>query len=126
VKLGKWTHVAATNTFGNPEAMKVCLNGKAQASNRIGGVRPDNWSHGDGAKTPIRSRCPITVGGYGNFGDPFQGAIDEVMIWKGSFTEAETNEIMAEHSVEFLAVEPRGKLATKWAAIKRNRAGDNP
>ena len=30
VKLGEWTHIAATNTFGDPEAMKVYLNGKSQ------------------------------------------------------------------------------------------------
>ena len=120
VKLGEWTHVAATNTFGDPEAMKVYLNGKEQPSNKNGGVRPDHWSQGDGAKMPLPARGPVTVGGYGNFSDTFQGAIDEVMIWKGSFTEAEINEIMAEHPTEFLAVDPREKLATKWAAIKRN------
>lgn len=122
IPLDQWTHIAVTATFGNPESMKVYLNGKPQLTNTKGGTQPDDWSLGDGTKTPIAARGPITIGGYGGFGkflDTFQGSVDEVMIWKGTFTEAEINEIMQAPGQEFLAVEPHEKLATTWGTIKR-------
>ncbi len=52
--------------------------------------------------------------------DSFQGLIDEVMIWKGTFTAEEIQEIMLAPGIEFLDVEPRGKLATTWATLKQS------
>ena len=124
VPIDTWTHIAATNTFGDPDAMKIYLNGKNQKSSRDGGINKGHeakdWSKGDGSKPPLPARGPITIGGYGAFAQPFQGAIDEVMIWKVAFTEAEIQEIMLAPGTEFLGVEPHQKLATKWGAIKQN------
>ena len=120
IPLDKWTHIAATNTFGNPEAMKIYLNGKLQRANMNGGTKPDDWSQGDGAKPPMITEGPITIGGYGKFFDAFQGLIDEVMIWKGIFTQAEIQEIMLAPGIEFLGVEPRDKLATTWGTLKQS------
>ena len=120
IPLDKWIHIAATNTFGNPEAMKIYLDGKLQRTNMKGGTKPDDWSLGDGAKPPMVAEGPVTIGGYGKFLDPFQGLIDEVMIWKGTFTEEEIQEIMLAPGVEFLGVEPHDKLATTWGMLKQN------
>ena len=120
IPLDKWTHIAATSTFGNPESMKIYLDGKLQRTNMKGGTKPDDWSQGDGTEPPMVTEGPITIGGYGKFLDPFQGLIDEVMIWKGTFTEAEIQEIMLAPGVEFLGVEPRDKLATAWATLKQS------
>ena len=54
------------------------------------------------------------------FSETFQGAIDEVMIWKVAFTEEEIQTIMQAPGDQFLGVEPHQKLATKWGAIKQN------
>ena len=120
IPLDKWIHIAATSTFGNPEAMKIYLDGKLQRTNMNGGTKPDDWSLGDGTKPPIVTEGPITIGGYGKFLDPFQGLIDEVMIWKGTFTEEEIQEIMLAPGVEFLGVEPRDRLATTWGTLKQS------
>ena len=124
VPIDRWTHIAATNTFGNPEAMKIYLNGKNQKSSRDGGVNKGHeakdWSKGDGTKAPMPANGPITIGGYGMFSETFQGAIDEVMIWKVAFTEEEIQEIMLAPGDQFLSVEPHQKLTTKWGAIKQN------
>ena len=124
VPIDTWTHIAATNTFGNAEAMKIYLNGKNQKSSRDGGVNKGHeakdWSKGDGTKPPLPANGPITIGGYGVFGEPFQGAIDEVMIWKVTLTEEEIQTIMQAPGDQFLSVEPHQKLATKWGAIKQN------
>ena len=124
VPIDIWTHIAATNTFGNSEAMKIYLNGKNQKSSRDGGVNKGHeakgWSKGDGAKPPLPANGPITIGGYAMFSETFQGAIDEVMIWKVAFTEEEIQMIMQGPGDQFLGVESHQKLATKWGAIKRN------
>ena len=120
IPLDNWVHIAATNTFGNPEAMKIYLNGKLQQANMKGGTKPDDWSLGDGTKPPMVTEGPVTIGGYGKFLDPFQGLIDEVMIWKGTFTEEEIQEIMLAPGTEFLGVEPRDKLATTWGTLKQS------
>lgn len=124
VPIDTWTHIAATNIFGNPDAMKIYLNGKNQKSSRDGGVNKGHeakdWSKGDGTKPPLAASGPITIGGYGAFAQPFQGAIDEVMIWKVAFTEEEIQTIMQAPGDQFLSVESHQKLTTKWGAIKQN------
>ena len=100
--------------------MKIYLDGKLQRTNTRGGTKPDDWPLGDGTKPPIATEGPVTIGGYGKFLDSFQGLIDEVMIWKGAFTEEEIQEIMLAPGVEFPGVEPHDKLATKWETLKQN------
>ena len=124
VPIDTWTHIAATNTFGDPEAMKIYLNGENQKSSRDGGVNKGHeakdWSKGDGTKPPLTANGPITIGGYGAFAQPFQGAIDEIMIWKIALTEEEIQTIIQAPGDQFLSVEPHQKLATKWGAIKQS------
>lgn len=120
IPLDKWLHIAATSTFGNPEAMKIYLDGKLQRTNMKGGTKPDDWSLGDGTKPPMVTKGPVTIGGYGKFLDSFQGFIDEVMIWKGTFTEEELQEIMLAPGSEFLSVEPHAELATIWGTLKQS------
>ena len=98
--------------------------GKAKLTNREGGVRRNDFAKGDGTKTARPANGPITIGGWrgagGAFSDTFQGAIDEVMIWKVAFTEEEIQSIMQGPGADFLGVEPHKKLATKWGSIKQS------
>jgi hypothetical protein len=110
VVLEKWMHVAVTNTFGKAGALKFYINGKLQKM---------KWTAGDGALKAKGSAGPITIGGFDQFAEPFQGTIDEVMIWRGTFTEQDINEIMLGIDV-FLGVDPQGKLATTWGNLKQS------
>ena len=56
------------------------------------------------------------IGGSG--GETFAGLMDDYAVFSRALDEGEINLIM--DSVEtFLPVEPKGKLATQWAALKR-------
>ena len=56
------------------------------------------------------------LGGTG--GETFAGAMDDVAVFTRALDEDEINLIL--DGVEtFLPVEPQGKLATHWAALKR-------
>ena len=48
---------------------------------------------------------------------PFEGIIDDVAIWNRALTVDEIAEMMG-NGIPALAVEPGGKLATVWGAIK--------
>ncbi|MFC1716799.1 LamG domain-containing protein [Candidatus Poribacteria bacterium] len=55
-------------------------------------------------------------------GDPagyFAGTIDELGLFKAALTEDQVKEIMDKGLAVALAVEPVGKLATAWGAMKR-------
>ena len=112
--LGEWVHVTCSATIGQGDTMKFHVNGEEL---------PSGWSHGNGNFKAIGAPGPIDIGSRlgGNGGHLFHGSIDEVMIWKGVFTTEDIKEIMSAPGDEFLAVQPQGKLATKWAAIKRRR-----
>ena len=87
-----------------------------------GEERPSGWSHGNGNFKAIAVPGPIDIGSrWGGQGKHlFHGSIDEVMIWRGVFEPDEIKEIMSAPGDEFLAVQPRGKLATTWATLKRS------
>ena len=108
VVLEKWMHVAVTNTFGKADALKFYINGKPQKM---------KWTAGDGTLKAKGSTGPVTIGGFDQFAEPFQGTIDDVMIWRGIFNETDISEIML--GIDgFLGVAPQGKLATTWGNLK--------
>ena len=109
----QWVHVACTAILGKGDTMKFYVNGEE---------RPSGWSHGNGNFKAIAVPGPIDIGSRWAGGGKhlFHGSIDEVMIWKGVFEADEIKEIMSAPADEFLAVQPRGKLATTWATLKRS------
>ena len=50
----------------------------------------------------------------------FHGLMDEVRVWSRALTEAEIQEQMELGADDLLAVEPQGKLAITWGALKRD------
>ena len=81
------------------------------------------FSHGNGKFKAVESDGPVHIAarGWAPGARDFRGRIDEVSIWRGIFTEDELKEIAQTPTIEFLSVEPQGKLATSWGALKRGR-----
>jgi len=114
IPLREWHHVAGTMTPGIPENQVVYWNGEKL---------PVAFSHGNGKFKAVESDGPVHIAarGWAPGARDFRGRIDEVSIWRGIFTEDELKEIAQTPTIEFLSVEPQGKLATSWGALKRGR-----
>jgi hypothetical protein len=52
---------------------------------------------------------------------PFTGMMDELNVWKRGLSKEEVQAIMNDGVEDFLAVEAKDKLATKWGRIKAQR-----
>lgn len=106
INLNEWTHIVGTY---DGKVMKAYVNGELDTQrDQPGGV--------------FASDVALQIGGYGpttpvKYGQNrhFKGIIDEVYFYDGEVTAAEIKEMM-EGSV--LLVEPRGKLAVAWAALR--------
>jgi len=48
----------------------------------------------------------------------FNGILDDIGFWNRPLSEDEVNELIEKGLPNFLAVSPRGKLATTWATLK--------
>ena len=70
--------------------------------------------------TTFQSADPITLGVPNlNNANGLKGVIDEIRISNVARTEAEIQEAMDVGLAQILSVEPGGKLATRWAYLKR-------
>ena len=70
--------------------------------------------------TTFQSADPITIGVPNlNNANGLKGVIDEIRISNVARTEAEIKEAMDVGLAQILSVEPGGKLATRWAYLKR-------
>ena len=70
--------------------------------------------------TTFQSTDPITIGVPNlNNANGLKGVIDEIRISNVARTEAEIKEAMDVGLAQILSVEPGGKLATRWAYLKR-------
>ena len=99
VEADEWMHVAVT---GDGDKFKIYADGKM--------VAETDFQKTDGANVNYR------IGGSG--GETFAGLMDDYAVFSRALDEDEINLIM--DSVEvFLPVEPKGKLATQWAELKR-------
>ena len=99
VEADKWMHVAVT---GDGDKFKIYADGEM--------VAETDFKETDGANATYR------IGGSG--GETFAGLMDDYAVFSRALDEDEISLIM--DSVEtFLPVEPRGKLATQWAELKR-------
>lgn len=96
-KEGEWHHIVGVV---NEKDMHLYVDGKLEVEMNYNG--------------------PMTTGGseteIGNASDGgFVGIIDEVMIYSRALSAAEVEQVF---EAEGLPVEPRGKLATRWARLK--------
>lgn len=107
--VGTWTHV--TGTYDGA-TLKTYVNGVAA------GTLPM-------AEGLFASDTPMLIGGYGpkapvvyGTNRHFKGIIDDVRFYDDALTEAEVKTAMAAGLGSSTAVEPTGKLATTWSAMK--------
>ncbi|MCD6506793.1 LamG domain-containing protein [Candidatus Poribacteria bacterium] len=101
---GKWHHVIGMKVG---DKVKVYIDGKEDASAPLSGK----------AKYGGNDYPLVFMRHYDRF---LSGIIDEVAIFKRALTEDEIQQLM-EGAGTLLAVDPNGKLATSWGAIKENR-----
>ena len=98
--LEEWTHLAATYD-GNK--MKLYYDGEVKVE-------------ADATGTIDTNDVPVSVGRNSEGArEHYIGRIDEVAIWSVALNEEEINEAMAG---AVTAVEPEGKLPTRWGALK--------
>jgi len=99
VEKDEWTHVLVS---GDGDKFRIYANGEKVAETDFQETRGENITY--------------RLGGSG--GETFAGAMDDVAVFTRALDEDEINLIL--DGVEtFLAVEPQGKLTTRWAALKR-------
>ena len=99
VEKDKWMHVAVT---GDGDKFRIYADGEKVAETDFQETRGNNVTY--------------RLGGTG--GETFAGLMDDYAVFTRALDEDEISLIM--DSVEtFLPVEPQGKLATQWAALKR-------
>ena len=55
----------------------------------------------------------------------FNGILDEIGVWTRPLSEDEVEEVMEKGIGQILAVSPRDKVTTTWAAIKTRSEGRN-
>lgn len=104
---GEWHHVAAV---ASREFTKVYIDGNATTKN-------GRWSnHG-------RSDFNVNIGGCGVWdgsGNWFTGAMDEVALFHAPLTDNDITDLMNNGLTALgVAVEPAGKIAVTWGALKR-------
>lgn len=96
-----WTHVAVT--YDTKSNVSLYFDGKLVGE----GAKPPPVDEIDGS---------IMIGARHPGDEFFTGAIDEVYLFNRIISDVEMQEIM---SGQFLSVEPAGKLATTWGALKQ-------
>ncbi len=99
VEADKWLHVAVT---GDGDKFRIYADGENVAETDFQETRGKNVTY--------------RIGGSG--GETFAGLMDDYAVFSRALDEDEINSIM-EGVETFLPVEPRGKLATQWADLKR-------
>ncbi len=103
---GEWLHFGGVYDSGSGAALYI--NGELVGEGDGGSQIAADW--GLGARVGM------------NIDDarPFTGLMDDMSIWKRGLTSAEVNAIMADGAMPGgTAVDPAGKAATTWAALRR-------
>ncbi len=108
VQQGKFIHIAAT--YDGAE-MKIYADGDVIAKQPRGAQNTD-------IATPVLIGARFTGGNPSNF---YGGVIDEIALFKVALDKDDIKTVMKGLRLLLgLAVEPRDKLATTWATLKRN------
>lgn len=108
IEAKQWYHAVGTYDFSTGLA-KIYVNG--QFDKEISFTSDKNFT-----------AIPVIIGSYGVGSYPFNGTIDEVVIFNVALEEEDTQAIMTkgvERATGMTAVSPSGKLATTWADIKQ-------
>ena len=99
VEKDKWMHVAVV---GDGDKFRIYADGEMAAETDFQETRGNNVTY--------------RLGGSG--GETFAGLMDDYAVFTRALDEDEISLIM-EGVETFLPVEPKGKLATQWADLKR-------
>ncbi|GIX07944.1 MAG: hypothetical protein KatS3mg115_2347 [Candidatus Poribacteria bacterium] len=105
---GRWYYLAYTHTTDNNGLVRIFVDGvltHEQESNNP--VAP-------GAQT-----TDVTIGTWA--GEAWPGIVDEVRLWNRALSPQEIAESMNLGADKLLAVDPAGKLATRWGQLKTLR-----
>lgn len=102
---GEWYYLACTHQTDNNGLVEIYVNGEL--------------THSQPSNNPVEpSGAPneVTIGTWA--GEAWPGIVDEVRLWNRILTADEIEESMDKGARQFTSVQPAGKLAFKWAAIK--------
>lgn len=100
VTKGEWTHIAGTY---DGSVLQLYVNGEKDTSvNMTGKI----------------GRVPNTLGLGKYAGETYAGAIDEAFLYRRALSQAEIKKLMNGWTAA-LAVQASGKLAVRWASLKR-------
>jgi len=108
IEAKQWYHAVGTYDFSTGIA-KIYINGKFDK--QIAFTSDKDFT-----------AIPIIIGGYGVGSYPFNGIIDDVVIFNMALEEVDVQAIATKGigaATGMIAVEPSGKLASTWASIKR-------
>jgi hypothetical protein len=108
IEANQWYHAVGTYDFSTGIA-KIYINGKFDK--QIALTSDKNFA-----------AFPVIIGGYAIGSYPFNGTIDEVVIFNVALDEVDIQAITTKGigaATGIIAVEPSGKLATSWASLKQ-------
>ena len=105
---GEWYYLSYTHTSDNKGKVKIYVNGEV--------------THEQDSNNPVEPAAATSRVQIGTWaGEAWPGIVDEVRLWNRVLSDDEMKMSMEMGADEFLAVNPKDKLATSWAHIKRLR-----
>lgn len=102
----KWYYLSYTHTSDNNGKVKIYVDGKVTLEQDSGNP-----------VAPAATKSRIQIGTWA--AEAWTGMVDEVRLWNRALSDDEMEQSMEMGSNEFLAVNPKNKLATSWGLIKR-------
>ena len=104
----KWYYLAYTHTSDNKGLVEIYVDGEVTHS-----------QDSNNPVAPAGATSQVQIGTWS--GEAWPGIVDEVRLWNRALSPDEVKESMQLGMAEFLAVDPKDKLATSWGKIKRLR-----
>jgi hypothetical protein len=109
---GKWIHVAGVY---DGKEMRIYINGKLDVGEPGNNFKNPQKQSG----TIVVSEAPLTLGSELIWKTAvYHGLLDEVAVFNVGLTDDNIPTIMDGGVENFMAVQPAGKLASKWGVIK--------
>lgn len=105
---GKWYYLSYTHTTADSGKVKIYVDGVV--------------THEQDSNNPVApagATSQVQIGTWS--GEAWPGIVDEVRLWNRALSDEEMEMSMDMGADQFLAVNPKDKLATSWAQIKRLR-----
>lgn len=104
--VNEWVHIAYTHTSDNNGQVIIYVNGEA---------KHDQKSNNPVA--PAATPSAVQIGTWS--GERWPGTVDEVALWNRALSGNEIMAAMETSKQAFLSVNPNGKAAAVWGALKR-------